>query len=50
MAGLEKCRQQKLSLADCYALGLAKRVKATLLTTDSELAKVREIRSLLFTP
>src|SRR5213592_978425 len=30
----EKCRQQKLSLADCYALGLAKRLKATLLTTD----------------
>jgi len=25
-------------------------VKATLLTTDGELAKVREIRSLLFTP
>ena len=50
MAGHEKCRQQKLSLADCYALGLAKRLKATLLTTDSELAKIREIRSLLFTP
>lgn len=49
IAGLEKCRQpQKLSLADCYALGLARRLKATILTTDRELAKVREVRTIHF--
>ena len=31
-AGMEKCRQPyKLSLADCYALGLAKRYKSIIL-------------------
>jgi predicted nucleic acid-binding protein len=48
-AGLEKCRQpQKLSLADCHALSLAKRFRATLLTTDKELARAKGITSLLF--
>ncbi len=42
-AGLEKCRRTQLSLADCFALALTKRLKGTLLTTDSELAKVKEI-------
>jgi len=42
-AGLEKCRQPlSLSLADCFALALAKREKALLLTTDKELSKVKE--------
>ena len=37
-AGLEKCRQPfSLSLADCFAIALAKREKALLLTTDKEL-------------
>jgi len=50
-AGLEKCRQQAdLSLADCYALAAAKRLKATLLTTDSELSKVKDVRTTLFLP
>jgi PIN domain nuclease of toxin-antitoxin system len=50
-AGLEKCRQQAdLSLADCYALAAAKRLKATILTTDSQLSKVKDIRTLLFLP
>lgn len=50
-AGVEKCRsQQKLSLADCYALSLASREKATLLTTDKELAKSREVKTLYFAP
>ncbi len=50
-AGLEKCRQpHKLSLADCYALSLAKKLKATLLTTDGELAKVDEVKTLYFKP
>src|SRR5256885_5405484 len=35
IAGHAEFRQQRLSLADCYALGLAKRVSATVLTTDS---------------
>jgi len=51
MAGVEKCRSQhKLSLADCYALALAKTERATLLTTDRELAKTKEVKTLLFLP
>ncbi|MDV3244913.1 MAG: PIN domain-containing protein [Nitrososphaerales archaeon] len=41
-AGLEKCRNNRLSLADSYALALAKRVSGVLLTTDSELGKSKE--------
>ncbi len=41
-AGLEKCRNNRLSLADSYALALTKRVGGVLLTTDSELAKSKE--------
>ena len=48
-AGLEKCRQPlSLSLADCFALALAKREKALLLTTDRELSKVREVEVKFF--
>jgi predicted nucleic acid-binding protein len=48
-AGLEKCRQPfDLSLADCYALALVKREGGILLTTDSELHKIKEIRSRFF--
>lgn len=48
-AGLEKCRQQlDLSLAGCFALALAKREKALLLTTDKELSKVKEIKVKFF--
>jgi len=43
-AGMEKCRNNRLSLADSYALALSKRVGGTLLTTDSELAKSKEAR------
>ena len=43
LAGAEKCRRSILSLADCFALALTKRFRATLLTTDSELAKVKEV-------
>lgn len=46
-AGLEKCRRSpKLSLADCFALALAKAENATLVTTDSELAKVGDLRTM----
>lgn len=49
LAGLEKCRQQlDLSLADCFALALAKRENAILLTTDSELRKVRDVQAKFF--
>jgi len=41
-AGMEKCRNNRLSLADSYALALSKRVGGILLTTDSELAKSKE--------
>ncbi len=47
-AGLEKCRNNRLSLADCYALTLAKQVRGLLLTTDSELAKSKETSVRLF--
>ena len=48
-AGVEKCRQSfSLSLADCYALALARRLRAALLTTDGELAKVKDIRTVHF--
>lgn len=40
-AGTEKCRNNRFSLADAFALALAKAVGGTLLTTDSELAKER---------
>lgn len=41
-AGLEKCKHElNLSLADCFALAVAKRFRSTLLTTDGELAKVK---------
>lgn len=44
LAGLEKCRQAlKVSLADCFALALAKMENALLLTTDSELAKAKDV-------
>lgn len=49
LAGLEKCRQHlDLSLTDCFALALAKREKATLLTTDSELRKARDVQVRFF--
>jgi len=44
--GLEKCQQaRRLSLADCHALALTRRLKALLLTTDSELAKIKDIEA-----
>ncbi len=48
-AGMEKCKHRmKLSLADCYALALAKQFKSTILTTDKELAKADGVSTLLF--
>ena len=49
LAGLEKCRNHALSLADCFALALAKSERALLITTDGKLAmadgvEVRHIR------
>jgi predicted nucleic acid-binding protein len=49
LAGLERCRQQlDLSLADCFALALAKREHAVLLTTDSELRKAKDVHVKFF--
>ncbi|MGQ9639839.1 MAG: type II toxin-antitoxin system VapC family toxin [Candidatus Bathyarchaeia archaeon] len=43
-AGEKKCKYRgSLSLADCFSLALSELKKATLLTTDSELAKVKEV-------
>ncbi|MBC7113656.1 MAG: type II toxin-antitoxin system VapC family toxin [Candidatus Methanomethyliales bacterium] len=43
-AGEKKCKHRgRLSLADCFCLALAELKKATALTTDSELAKVKEV-------
>jgi predicted nucleic acid-binding protein len=43
-AGLEKCRQSpRLSLADCFAVALAKSENALLITTDGELGKTRGV-------
>lgn len=47
-AGLEKCRNNGLSLAGCYALALTKRLHGLLLTTDSELAKAKEAKVRFF--
>ncbi len=47
-AGMEKCRNSRLSLADSYALALTKRVGGILLTTDSELAKSKESKAKFF--
>ncbi|TLX97796.1 MAG: type II toxin-antitoxin system VapC family toxin [Thaumarchaeota archaeon] len=42
--GTEKCRGSVLSLADCFALALARRVGGgTLLTTHSELGRTKGI-------
>lgn len=44
-AGEKKCKYRgKLSLADCFSLALSELKEATLLTTDSELAKVKEVK------
>lgn len=49
LAGLEKCKQDlDLSLADCFALALAKREKATLITTDRELGKAKDVPAKFF--
>ncbi|MCL4518232.1 MAG: PIN domain-containing protein [Thaumarchaeota archaeon] len=44
----EKCRNNSLSLVDSFALALARNLKATLLTTDSELGKSKHIEVRLF--
>lgn len=43
-AGLEKCRNARLSLADSFVLALAKRVGGVLLTTDSVLSQEKGVR------
>jgi len=44
-AGKIKCKyRDKLSLADCFALALSKIKGAILLTTDSDLAEIKEVK------
>jgi predicted nucleic acid-binding protein len=47
-AALWKIKRNNLSLADCYALATADEKTAILLTTDSDLAEIREIKSVRF--
>lgn len=47
-AGLEKCRHPGLSLADCFAVALARGEGGLLLTTDGELARAADVRTKLF--
>ena len=48
-AGQEKCHQGgNLSLADCFALAAAKTLHGTLLTTDPELAKIKDVNVKFF--
>jgi len=47
-AGVTKCQRRTLSLADCFALSLARRSSGILLTTDRELAKVKDVDVRLF--
>lgn len=44
-AGLAKCRYNRLSLTDAFAVALAEKLGGTLLTTDETLLEVREIRA-----
>ncbi len=43
-AGLRKCRNSALSLADCFVLATAEMLGAALLTTDEELAKTGDVK------
>jgi predicted nucleic acid-binding protein len=47
-AGVHKCKNNRLSLADSFALALTDRVNGTLLTTDRELARNKESRVRFF--
>ncbi len=42
-AGREKCKDNELSLVDCFALALTKRSGGTLLTTDGRLGRQKGI-------
>ena len=49
LADLEKCRQRlDLSLADCFALALAKRESCVLPTTNNELGKAKDVQVKFF--
>ncbi len=43
-AGLEKCRNNNLSLADSFVLALARARGGAIVTTDGELAKERGVK------
>ena len=44
LSGKEKCLSgANFSLADCFAIAAARRLKGTLLTTDPELAKIKDL-------
>jgi predicted nucleic acid-binding protein len=47
-AGQEKCHTPSLSLADCFAVALTRRLHGLLLTTDAALATSGRTRAKLF--
>ena len=47
-AGIWKLNRSYLSLADCFALATTEEVAQVLLTTDSALAKIKEVKTVLF--
>lgn len=49
-AALWKVRRRELSLACCYALATFEEKAQILLTTDTEIRKVKEIKSVYFSP
>jgi predicted nucleic acid-binding protein len=46
--GVWKIKKNNLSLADCFALATTQEVAQVLLTTDSDLAKIKEVKSIHF--
>ncbi len=47
-AGVEKCRRNELSLADCFAVSLTRRLNGILLTTDKELGRIGDVAVKVF--
>lgn len=47
-AGIWKLKRSDLSLADCFALATTQEVAQVLLTTDSALTKIKDVKAVLF--
>jgi predicted nucleic acid-binding protein len=49
-AAIWKVKRNDLSLGDCFALATMKEYAEILLTTDSDLSKIKEIRAVYISP